>query len=271
MGFLEIGCIYGPIMLSQYLRSDHVTFIWRACLDILPTRTALVRRTIGTNPFCEFCSAAVETEVHVFFECPLFSSVWTESPFHIPYPVPATNFVTGLRWLRDKLDTQVFLTGTVTLWNIWNFRNGYYHGAIRRGVSIGWVIQKFQGSPLPVVAEACAARLALQLAQNGWTPLNLEGDCLQVINELNDRNGKRLHSFGSIISACFILLRFFTTFKCSFIRRGGICLAHAFAHFPLLDAYVLDGVSPPADLANVIYYREKNRVPKLSNFNAVDL
>lgn len=129
MGFLEIGCIYGPIMLSQYLRSDHVTFIRRACLDILPTRTALVRRTTGTNPFCEFCSAAVETEVHVFFECPLFSSVWTESPFHIPYPVPATNFATGLRWLRDKLDTQVFLTGAVTLWNIWNFRNGYYHGS----------------------------------------------------------------------------------------------------------------------------------------------
>lgn len=92
-----------------------------------------------------------------------------------------------------------------------------------------------------------------------------------MINELNDRNGKRLRSFGSIISACFFLLRFFTAFKCSFIRRGGNCLAHALAHFPLLDAYVLDGVSPPADLANVIYYREKNRVPKLSNFNAVDL
>lgn len=52
-----------------------------------------------------------------------------DSPFHIPHSLPAINFATGLRWLRDNLDTHAFLMATVTLWNIWNFRNGYYHGS----------------------------------------------------------------------------------------------------------------------------------------------
>lgn len=29
----------------------------------------------------------------------------------------------------DNLDSQAFLTATVTLWNIWNLRNGCYHGS----------------------------------------------------------------------------------------------------------------------------------------------
>lgn len=121
------------------------------------------------------------------------------------------------------------------------------------GVSVGWSIRKFRGSPSPVVAEACAARLALQLARrHGWTHLHLEGDCLQVINALKDQHGERLHSFGQIISAGFILIPSFTAFNCTFIRRVGNCLAHALAHYPLLDSCVLDGVSPPAVFAHVI-------------------
>lgn len=103
------------------------------------------------------------------------------------------------------------------------------------------------------MAEACAPRLALQLAQkHGWTHPHLEGDCLQVVNALNDRHGERLYSFGSIISACFAFLRSFTVFQCSFIRRVGNCLAHALAHFPLHDTIALDGDLTPAVLANVI-------------------
>lgn len=50
-------------------------FLWRACHDIIPTRAALFRRRVGSEPFCEFCKTAVETESHIFFHCPFFVSI----------------------------------------------------------------------------------------------------------------------------------------------------------------------------------------------------
>lgn len=118
---------------------------------------------------------------------------------------------------------------------------------------MGWLIRKFRGEPLPVVAEAYAARLALQLAKShGWTHIHVEGDCLEIIQALNDRNGERLQVFGSVIDACFELLQSFAAFKFSFIRRVGNCLAPALAYFSLLDSFVIDGISLPAVLAHVI-------------------
>lgn len=55
-------------------------FIWRACHEILPTRVGLMRRHVGTNPFCAFCSHKIETEAHIFFECPMFADIWMKAP-----------------------------------------------------------------------------------------------------------------------------------------------------------------------------------------------
>lgn len=112
--------------------------------------------------------------------------------------------------------------------------------AVSRDVARQWVglsIRKLWGSPSPVVAEAYAAGLALQLAKTkGWTKVHLEGDCLQVINALNDKNGDRLYrlfSFGAVISACPELFSSFEAFICSFIRRVGNSLARSLAHISL--------------------------------------
>lgn len=75
---------------------------------------------------------------------------------------------------------------------------------------------------------------------------------MQVIKALDHRNGNRLYSFGAVISACVNLFPCFEGFRCSFIWRVGNCLAHALANFPFLDAFVLDGISPPADLARLL-------------------
>lgn len=41
-------------------------FLWRSCHEIIPTKAALVRRRVGTNPYFEFCSNAIETATHLF-------------------------------------------------------------------------------------------------------------------------------------------------------------------------------------------------------------
>lgn len=105
-------------------------FLWQACHNIIPTRAAIVRRKVGWNPFCEFCHSAVETEVHIFFECPYFQSIWSNPPFQFRVPVPAPNFTAGIRWIRDNSDHQILPLAAVTIWNIWHFRNCYYHDSM---------------------------------------------------------------------------------------------------------------------------------------------
>lgn len=73
------------------------TFHWRAYHDILPIRVALMPRHIVSNPFCEFCSVAIEIEAHIFFYYSFLSTVWNESPFSVafyklPFPIWELDF-----------------------------------------------------------------------------------------------------------------------------------------------------------------------------------
>lgn len=79
------------------------TFLWRACHEILPTRVPLMRRHVGSNPSCEFCSREAETEAHIFFSCPLFSSIWSDFPFNISLAGSTQSFSTGLGHLKRGL------------------------------------------------------------------------------------------------------------------------------------------------------------------------
>lgn len=48
----------------------------------------------------------------------------------------------------------------------------------------------------------CCAREAMVMPKEmGWTHIKLEGDCLMIINALNDHTGECLRPFGVIISA----------------------------------------------------------------------
>lgn len=53
-------------------------FLWRECHEIIPTRTALVRGHVGTNPFCGFCEVEIETGAHHFFHYPFFALILLE-------------------------------------------------------------------------------------------------------------------------------------------------------------------------------------------------
>lgn len=69
--------------------------------------------------------------MHTFFHCPFFKDIWREEPFNLTSEVQATNFATGLNWLRSKLEAQLFGLACVVVWNVSNFRNGLLHGGER--------------------------------------------------------------------------------------------------------------------------------------------
>ena len=54
------------------------TFIWRACRNAIPTKQALVRRTIITDPICERCREAVEDPLHALWSCAKMDIVWAD-------------------------------------------------------------------------------------------------------------------------------------------------------------------------------------------------
>ena len=51
-------------------------FLWRACKNILPTRDNFLRRGIIKDDLCCFCSGALETVIHVLWECLSAMDVW---------------------------------------------------------------------------------------------------------------------------------------------------------------------------------------------------
>lgn len=121
------------------------------------------------------------------------------------------------------------------------------------GRCLGWSACKFHGSPSLVMAEASAIRHAILMAvERGWSHIQLEGYCIQIINALNDRSGDGLRSFDTIISTFLDLFSRFAISRCSFIRRLSNCLVHALAYILFSDVHVMDGVPPPADMPHLI-------------------
>ena len=51
-------------------------FVWRACSDILPTRTNLCRRKVPLDPVCGICQKQNETVAHALWSCPMARNVW---------------------------------------------------------------------------------------------------------------------------------------------------------------------------------------------------
>jgi hypothetical protein len=55
-------------------------FMWRACNDLLPTRSNLVKRGIIHEAQCPFCEKDEETVEHILWSCPSAQDVWSCGP-----------------------------------------------------------------------------------------------------------------------------------------------------------------------------------------------
>ena len=52
---------------------------WKACQDILPTRSNLITKGVGVDNICLFCSSSLELALHVFRDCSFASEVYVYS------------------------------------------------------------------------------------------------------------------------------------------------------------------------------------------------
>jgi hypothetical protein len=51
-------------------------FMWKACNDLLPTKTNLFKRKVVEDTKCPCCTLEEETTYHVLWSCPAARDVW---------------------------------------------------------------------------------------------------------------------------------------------------------------------------------------------------
>nr|XP_023876693.1 uncharacterized protein LOC111989131 [Quercus suber] len=97
-------------------------FVWRACRDAIPTKQALVKRTIITDPFCDRCETETENSLHALWACSEVDIVWADlSLWSLRNHVEFGDFKQLVSWIAAEgkhLELFVF-----TAWSIWQQSN----------------------------------------------------------------------------------------------------------------------------------------------------
>ncbi|KAG6653325.1 hypothetical protein CIPAW_05G068400 [Carya illinoinensis] len=100
------------------------TFLWRACLNALPTRANLKRRKVTEEPACPICLHSTETIEHTLWDCPSTRDVWALSNRKFQKAsTPSPPFAEKLESLEVSLGTKELLTFAITAWNLWKRKN----------------------------------------------------------------------------------------------------------------------------------------------------
>ncbi|KAF7825250.1 retrotransposon protein, putative, unclassified [Senna tora] len=98
-------------------------FFWRACLDILPTASALSRRGMQVKEECTWCNEEEETTFHLLVDCPVLQNIWQSTHFNYrsrQYHGSILEWVTVDRnnWTQEQLSML-----TLLMCLLWEERN----------------------------------------------------------------------------------------------------------------------------------------------------
>ncbi|KAL5555122.1 hypothetical protein UlMin_037358 [Ulmus minor] len=108
-------------------------FLWRSCLNALPTKDNLVKRGIKILQSCPKCGEVQESVLHVFFECIYARSLWEDSIFHTQVlSAQSSSYIDRVSLIHAKNATEDFELFYVILWAIWNDMNNLAHNGFSR-------------------------------------------------------------------------------------------------------------------------------------------
>ncbi|XP_012067563.1 uncharacterized protein LOC105630371 [Jatropha curcas] len=110
-------------IFSQQVPLKVKHFIRRACRNLLPTDSKLVRRGVEVEYWCSHCGEGVQTTEHVLLEYQIAKDVWLLSPLRLRDQVVGDDVLT---WFWAKVQhlesTQIELT-MMLAWALWRARN----------------------------------------------------------------------------------------------------------------------------------------------------
>ncbi|KAL0352330.1 UNVERIFIED_CONTAM: hypothetical protein Scaly_1621700 [Sesamum calycinum] len=162
-------------------------FVWRACLNALPTGDNLARHIPNTSAKCPFCGCSKEDRIHVFVLCPFARQVWGLST--IPLSLSSLQVPDFWGWMQAVAAAPP--PGCIKInFDDATFRKGLELGAgvvarDKNGACVAWLSRRFDRLGNAEIAEAMAAKEAIHLAvQRGWRSIIIEGDCANLIHKL---------------------------------------------------------------------------------------
>uniref|UniRef100_A0A7N2MU32 Reverse transcriptase domain-containing protein n=1 Tax=Quercus lobata TaxID=97700 RepID=A0A7N2MU32_QUELO len=97
-------------------------FIWRARRNAIPTKHALMRRTITEDSTCERCQSDVEDPLHALWTCTKLDVVWNDhAEWDFRNSTGFLDFKQLVSWLiTEGKNLNLF---ALTAWSVWNQRN----------------------------------------------------------------------------------------------------------------------------------------------------
>ncbi|XP_058775834.1 uncharacterized protein LOC131650122 [Vicia villosa] len=108
------------------------TFLWRVCINRLPTKISLSERgAIDSSVFlyCEFCRNHLETSSHLFFQCGVAKYLWKriylwlgeDLPFSLEEFLKLDIVVEKVKTVNARKNiTSIWIA---SVWSLWNMRN----------------------------------------------------------------------------------------------------------------------------------------------------
>ena len=100
------------------------TFMWRACYNVLPTKSKLARRKVQIDPKCFFCGQKDETTEYILWECPFARNVWALVWGKLQKSNSvAENFFMLARHMIQSLDRKELELWAITSWSLWSARS----------------------------------------------------------------------------------------------------------------------------------------------------
>ncbi|XP_042944540.1 uncharacterized protein LOC122278417 [Carya illinoinensis] len=242
------------------------TFLWRACLESLPTMLNLSKKKIVESPSCPICCREEESTIHALWNCSSAMDVWCQGPISFQKSsLREVNFKDLYEHISEQCDQKLIEMfsefKTVQIGKVHATQVASIHPSVwippptncvkinwdaavnvpQDRVGIGLVARDHEGSILvtkklslssltePALAEASGAFHAANLAKDmEFRSVILEGDALQIVNGIN-HHAERWDRVGMVLLDTRVLLSSLAQWKVSFVRRGGNQVAHDLA------------------------------------------
>ena len=138
-------------------RKIHV-FLWRILHGILPVNVNLERKKIMVEKTCSRCLNADETSYHALQGCKAAADVWNQLQWD--WDKDQTEYMEMSSWLVNNMvifNQEQTQQAAITIWTIWNGRNGERQGEPKR----------------PAAMSACFVKRFLEEYNNAQVKNNL--------------------------------------------------------------------------------------------------
>lgn len=123
------GCKWWSFLWKLHIPPKIKNFIWRSCLNALPSTDNLWKRKIVTEPCCCRCKVKPESAVHALFQCKALKKIWVGTRFGNLISSRIFRLVQEVfQFFLPQLEPSVFCQFCVVVWAIWTDRNNMVNG-----------------------------------------------------------------------------------------------------------------------------------------------